>query len=172
MKRQSATDYLFANPLTLWTGLALKTGEMMMASAQVIGHRTARIASAGAAPSLRDRREFALMGREKLEAATESAQAIATHMFSLNQQVGTLAFKQVMAGATGMMSLAASSTVAQSGKIQARLMSDTISSSTHAASRLADSVARIAQHGLQPIHSRATANARRLAKLKKQESGR
>jgi hypothetical protein len=167
MKRQSATIYSFANPFTLWTGLALKTGEMMMASAQVIGHRTARIASAGAAPSPHDRREFRLMGQEKLEAATESAQAIATHMFSLNRQIGVLAFEQIMAGATGAMSLAASSTVAQSAKVQARLMSDTVSNSTHAASRLADSVARIAQHGLKPIHSRATANAKRLAKLKK-----
>jgi predicted small secreted protein len=65
----------FTNTLLVWTRLAWKTGEMMMASAQVIHHRTLRMTAAGATPSARDRPEFALMGQEKLEAGVESAQA-------------------------------------------------------------------------------------------------
>jgi hypothetical protein len=41
---------------------------MMSASAQVIGHRTGRMALAGPAPNARDRREIALMGQQKIEA--------------------------------------------------------------------------------------------------------
>lgn len=145
----------------------MKTGEMMLASAQVINHRTGRMASAGLTPDSRDRQEFALMGQEKIAAASESAQAIAARMLNLNQQMGTLAFNQMVAGTAGIMSVAAAKTMAQSSKAQAEFVRDTMSSSAKAASQLADSVVRIAHHGLKPVHSRATANAKRLAKHKK-----
>jgi len=51
-----------ANPLLLWMKLGVRTNEMLVASAQVIGHRTARMASATPIPSEPDQREFALMG--------------------------------------------------------------------------------------------------------------
>jgi sarcosine oxidase delta subunit len=167
MKRSSKPANFSRNPFMLWTGLALKTGEMMVASAQVIQHRTGRIVTAGPIPSSRDQREFTLMGQEKIEAAAESAQAMATRMARLNQQISTLAFQQILAGTTGMMALATSSTLAQSHRRQTRLMRDTVSKSVSAASELADTVARVADHGLKPIHSRAKANAKRLAKLKR-----
>jgi hypothetical protein len=37
------------NPFLMWSRLAWKTGEMAIASAQVIGHRTSRPALSGAA---------------------------------------------------------------------------------------------------------------------------
>jgi hypothetical protein len=52
MKR-SRTRYLSANPFLICTDLAVKTSEMMLASAQVIVHRTARMALAGPKPSVR-----------------------------------------------------------------------------------------------------------------------
>ncbi len=166
--RQRSSNLLFSlNPFMLWIQLAFKTGEMLAASAQVIHHRSGRMASAGAMPNRRDQREFTLMGQEKIEAATESIQAIAVRMIGLHQQFATLAFKQMTAGATGMLSLAASRTPAQSSRRQARLVHDTVSNSTDAASRLADTVMLVADQGLKPIHSRATANAKRLGKLKK-----
>jgi hypothetical protein len=167
LKRRSKAPCVTANPFALWAGLAMKTGEMMLASAQVINHRTGRMAAAGPSPNARDRREFTLMGQEKLAAATESAQAVATRMLNLNQQMGTIAFNQLVAGTAGIMSVAAARTIAQSSKAQAELVRDTVSSSAKAASQLADSVARAAHHGLKPVHSRATANAKRLAKHKK-----
>jgi hypothetical protein len=155
-----------ANPFLVWSGLAFKTGEMMMASAQVISHRVNRIALAGPAPSERDQREFALMGQEKIEAAAESAQAMAARVLNLNQQIGTLAFKQLLMGTSSFISLATSCNIAQSSKLQAKLVCDTVSSLAAAVSQLTDSVAKVAHKGLKPIHSRATANAKRLAKLK------
>jgi hypothetical protein len=167
MRQRSSDLLLMLNPFVLWIELAFKTGEMLIASAQVIGHRTGRMASAGVIPNLRDQREFTLMGQEKVEAAAESAQAIAVRLFGLNQQIMTLAFKQMTTGATGILSLAASRSAAQSNRRQAKLMHETVSNSTSAASQLADTVVMVADQALKPIHSRATANARRLAKLKK-----
>lgn len=153
-----------ADPFTAWTNFAVRNGEMMWAAAQVIGHRTARMASAGAIPDARDRKEFALMGQEKLEAATESAQAIAAQMMRVNQQFGMLAWEQWTAGAQAWMALTTSATVAQSGARQAKMVRDTMRNSAQMASQLSGSAAHLAEHGLAPIHSRATANAKRLRK--------
>jgi hypothetical protein len=162
-----SNPYVVFNPFMLWAGVAFKTGEMMLASAQVIQHRSGRMAVAGVIPSVRDQREFTLMGQEKVEAVAESAQAIATRMMGLNQQIGTLAFKQLLAGTAGMMALATSPSPAQSTRLQAKIVQETVSNSATAASQLADTVVRVADQGLKPIHTRATANAKRLAKLKK-----
>jgi hypothetical protein len=70
------------DPMTLWMKLGTRTNEMLVASAQVIGHRTAQMANAGPLPSAPDQREFALMGQEKIEAATAAAQAMAAHMMA------------------------------------------------------------------------------------------
>lgn len=160
------TRHAPADPLSTWTSLALKTGEMMLASAQVITHRTGRMAMAGANPSARDRKEFALMGQEKIQAVVESTRAIATDMMGVNQQLGTLAFQQWMGGANGFMALATSRTVAQSGKRQAEFVRSAMANSTAAASDLSGSIARLAHRGLKPIHSRATGNAKRLLKAR------
>jgi hypothetical protein len=167
MKRRRKNHDLPSDSLMLWARLALNTGEMMMASAQVITYRTGRMATAGGPPTILDQREFTLMGQEKIEAVTESAQAMASRMLSLNQEIGAMALMQMVAGTTGIMSIAASRTVTQSSRLQMELVRDAMYSSADVASQLADSVARLAQQGLKPIHSRAMANARRLAKLKK-----
>jgi hypothetical protein len=113
-------------PFALWTDLALRTAEMCVASAQVIGHRTHRMATAGPRPSLRDRREFARMGLEKAAAASESMWAVA-------EQFGNLQGSWMLRGWQDPMSF---------WNASARLMGS----------------------GLKPIHSRATANARRLGR--------
>lgn len=46
MKRCRTRSHFF-NPFVQWTELAWKTGELMLASAEVIGHRTRRMAAAG-----------------------------------------------------------------------------------------------------------------------------
>lgn len=155
---------LSAHPFLLWSELAFKTGEMMLASALVIGQRTNRMAGAGLSPSASDQREFALMGSEKISAAAESAHAMASSMLSLNQQIAALAFKQMLTGATAMMSLLSSRTPGQSVARQASFVRDSMANSTVAASQLSTSTAQLVKRGLKPIHSRAKGNAKRLAK--------
>lgn len=162
--KQRKTRYPSTNPFLAWSKLALKTSEMMMASAQVISHRTGRMAMAGANPNARDRREFTRMGQEKFDAAAESAQAIATRMMLIHTQLGTIAFEQLMNGTSGIIALTASPTAALSAKGQAELFHDAMTNSATLASQLSDSVAHLAHQGLKPIHARATENAKRLLK--------
>jgi murein L,D-transpeptidase YcbB/YkuD len=153
------------SPWSAWTDLMFKTGEMMSASAQVIGHRTARMALAGPTPSQRDQHEFNLMSQEKMEAAAESAHAMAIRMMSLHQEVARLAIQQILSGTANLMSVASSGTLHQSRHRQNKLAHDTMLNSAEAVSQFNTSLANIAQTGLQPIHARATANAERLKKL-------
>jgi hypothetical protein len=162
--KQRTPYILSGNPFLIWSELAFKTGEIMLASGQVIGHRTNRMVLAGPTPNARDQREFALMGQEKIAAAAESAHAMALSMIRLNQQVGALAFRQMLIGTTAMMSLVASRTTGQSVGRQARLVRDAMHNSAVATSQISTSVARVVKRGLKPIHSRAKENAKRLAK--------
>lgn len=71
--------------------LAAQSIELGVAMPQVIAHRVARMAIAGASPSARDRKEFHRMGAEKLAAANEAWSAMAVETFRANQQL-TLSF--------------------------------------------------------------------------------
>lgn len=163
MKRRTGPN-LSANPFLVWTDLAFKTSEMLLASAQVIGHRTSRMALAGPSPSARDRKEFTLMAQEKVEAVAESTQAMTFRMLSVNQQISIMAFKQMLSGASGFAALAGSRTMLQSGRRQAEFAGETMARSAAIAAHLSGSMAHLASHGLKPIHSRATGNAKRLLK--------
>lgn len=151
------------NPLTLWGNLALQTTEMLLASVQVIGHRTSRMASAGLLPSARDRREFSLMGQEKIDAASESVQAMTAHMLSIHQQMAARAMSGMLASAADAFALATSMTAGQALARQAKLVK-TLTRGAASATTLTNAAARVAHRGLKPIHARATANAKRLAK--------
>lgn len=152
------------DPFPTWFRLINQTGEMLIASAQVINHRTNRIAMAGAKPNARDQREFVLMGQEKVDAVAESLQAMAARIVTMNTQLSALAFKQMLSAMSDTMMLFASPAVAMSAKGQAELLRDAIKNSASLASQLSGSMARVAHHGLKPIHSRATGNAKRLSK--------
>ena len=161
MKR--STRGPFGNPMLTWLDLAWKIGEMSMASAQVIAHRTARIASAGPWPDARDRREFARMGSEKVEAAAASGQAMAAHLATMNLDFGARAWRDWSAANTALWSLATSRNAGQFAVRQAAL-ARIVARSTAAASSLSATSAGVAHRGLAPIHARATANARRLGR--------
>jgi hypothetical protein len=143
--------------------LAAKTLEMMLASAQVIGHRTGRIALAGAAPNARDRREFALMGQEKIEAGAQSARAMVAHMMSTTQPWGVFAFHQLLRNSAAFMSLASSRTPSQLIARQAAL-GRALGRSAISMADVSKNATKLAHRGLKPIHAKATANAKRLGK--------
>jgi hypothetical protein len=155
--------YPYFLPLMLWSNLAMKMLEMMLASAQVVGHRTGRMALAGPAPSARDRREFTLMGQEKIEAGAQSAQAMAAQMMSISPPWGALAARQMLRNSAALMSLASSRTPSQLIARQAAL-ARALGQSASSMAHVSGSAARIAHRGLKPIHAKATANAKRLGK--------
>lgn len=166
-----ASPQIFNGPMLMWNKFAWSAGEMAVSSLRVIGHRMGRLmlpgtASAGAGDSLSDnnRRELNRMGQEKGEAALESAQALGSSMLMLNQQLSTLAFKQIFSVSMAMMSIASSRTAALSADRQAKLIHDTMSDSVVAASKLSGSTARLARSVIRPASKRVKANVRRLGK--------
>jgi len=155
---------LFVNPLLTWCHWAWKTGDMLIASSHVIGHRTGRFGRAGSMASARDQREFVLMGQEKAQAASASAQAVGVRLLMLNQQFAALAFKQMLSARGLLMSIATSRTAAESVERQSKLVRDTMASSAVAASKLSGATAQLAQRALAPVHARVKGNARRLGR--------
>lgn len=161
---QTSYTNLLVNPVQAWTDFAMLSGQMLATSAQVIGQRTSRMMLAGANPTERDQRELAMMSEEKTAAVVESAQAMAQGVFKLSQQLAVMAYRQMLAGVPLMMSLATSSTPQQSANRQANLMRAGLANSAEATSRISNAVPRIARKAVRPIHSKATANHKRLAK--------
>lgn len=156
------------DPLLQWTALANQASEMMLASAQVISHRTGRMAAAGPAPSADDLDEFSLMTQEKFEAAAESSWSVAAHCLHLNQQLWTQLLTQMQVSMTAMMSAAASSDVAESMNHHATLIA-AMSPSADAHAQFSNAAADLARRALEPLHARATANAVRLGRHKSAE---
>ena len=153
------------DPLLQWSELANQATEMMLASAQVISHRTGRMAAAGPAPSADDLDEFSLMTQEKFEAAAESSLSVAAHCLQLNQQLWTQMLAQMQDAMTAMVSAATSSNLAESMTHQATLIT-AMSPSVDAHTQLSNAAADLTRRALDPIHARATANAERLARHK------
>jgi len=151
---QTGPFNLIANPFLAWSSLMLTSSQMMFTSAQVIGQRISRMLLAGDTPTRSDQREIAV----------ESAQLMTQGMFKLGQDLAVMAGKQMLAGVPLMMSIAASATPRQSAERQTNLARAGLANAAQANSRIASAVPRIAHKSLAPIHAKATANRKRLAK--------
>jgi hypothetical protein len=141
-----------ANTLTrMWWETAFKVWETAVASPQVIAHRTARMAVAGALPDPADRKEFTGMVQEKAEASAEAARGMALEVYRINQQLGYSAMQHWMRAWTGALTPSSRRmTTPLVSPIQAAVMTS-----------------RVVAKGLAPVHRRATANAKRLRRVKK-----
>ena len=153
-----------ANPFLLWGTLAVKTLEMSTAAAQVIAIRTSRMAAAGLNPSAADRREMTRMGAEKVDAFSRAGQALALGAMPLVAGMAGQAMRSSLDLFAAATQLAASRTLPQTMQSQ-RVLTEALlqvpgTRSGHRAG------ARLAHRALAPVHAKATANARRLAKLR------
>ncbi len=159
--RRSVNRYW--NPVLAWTDLAWKMTEMSVASASVIHHRTNRMATAGRVPNGRDRKEFDRMRSEKVAAAMQAAGALGRHGTALYVDHSARTFAHMVEATTALMALGASQNFNQLFARQPRL-ARALSRLTESALDLSDSAARMAAAGLAPVHSRAVANVKRLAR--------
>ena len=134
---------------------------MMVASAQVIGHRGFRMAAAGSNPGARDRAEFALMGQEKVDAVQESVQAMTSEAMDIGMTIAAEMVSNMIAAGQAGLDLAVSATPMQAARRQiAWVQALTAVSAT--AMDTSGNAARVTGRGLQPFHTRARANAKRL----------
>jgi hypothetical protein len=123
--------------------LAVQTMALGVAVPQVIAHRVARMAIAGASPSARDRKEFHRMGTEKVAAVNEAWNAMAFEAFRANQQLA-LSF---------MQSLWFPWVHPKRRKSASR--------------QLSNAALGILGAGMAPVRRRAVANAKRLGRAKR-----
>lgn len=149
--------------MRLWGLYVSRMTELMLASTQVVAYRSRLMAASGGARSVSERRELARMAPEKVAAAGEALQAIASRSMALWPQLGFIACRQGLAAMTAFTSLA-TGTPAQAPARWWKISSDAWLASAGDMNRVSASAARIATHGLKPIGTRARANARRLAK--------
>jgi len=144
----------------MWSRLAWKTGEMAIASAQVMAQRTSRLA--GTTFGQRDQRELALMGREKGEALLESAQAVWMRTLRINQEFAALAFRQMLSTSAALMSISASRNAAESAVRQSKVVRDAVTNSAAATAKISGAAADLVRTAARPVHTRINRNAKRL----------
>jgi hypothetical protein len=124
--------------------LSAKTAELALAVPQVVAHRLLRMAHAGPHLSARDRKEFARMIAEKNSAFGESWNAMALQ---------ALQSQRAFAAALALAATPTRSTRA--------------SPAAHAlATQLQRATLAVIGKGLAPVHRRAVANAKRLARTR------
>ena len=124
--------------------LSAKTAELALAVPQVVAHRLLRMAQAGPHLSPRDRKEFARMIAEKNSAFGESWNAMALQ---------ALQSQRAFAAALALAATPTRSTRA--------------SPAAHAlATQLQRATLAVIGKGLAPVHRRAVANAKRLARTR------
>ena len=140
--------------------LVQQTTAMVIASASVIDHRTRRMANAGMTPNARDREEFALMGQEKMDAAVDWTQATIGGMLASQRILLGLTLQQLFTSAAAIGSILSAKSLAQA---HSTLASEMLANAHSAYDKAAAHLTSTAAQALHPVHSRATANARRLA---------
>lgn len=124
--------------------LSAKTAELAFAVPQVVAHRLLRMANAGPHLSARDRKEFARMIAEKNSAFGESWNAMALQALQSNR-----AFAATLARA-------AWTPPSTRGNPAAHAL----------ATQLHNAALAVLGKGLAPVHRRAVANAKRLARTR------
>ena len=126
--------------------LAQQTLGLSIAAPLVVAHRVGRMAAAGAKPNARDRKEFNLMGAEKMAAFYESWAAMGLAAVKSQQQ---------MAASMWRAAVMAPWTMAKPASLLP-------SSNT-----LARHALQVMTQGMAPVHRRAVGNAKRLGRIKK-----
>ena len=122
-----------------------QVAELMFAVPQVVAHRLGRMNAGGT--SVRDRRELQRMSSEKVAAFGESWNQMAVQMLKANQQMA-----QAWASAWFLPFGMPSSTARKSF--------------LRAAAQMQGATLQVLASGLGPVHRRATANAKRLGRVK------
>ena len=117
--------------------------ELAMAVPQVVAHRVARMALSGSTQTARDRKEFELMGEEKVYAFIESWNAMALQAFRAYQQMAFSALQSFWNPIFGLKK-----------------------PSQSPSSQLSHAATNILGKGMAPVHRRAVANAKRLSQTR------
>jgi len=149
------------------TRTAQKHGELGVAAARTIGFRTAMMADTLQDPASLADPEFVRMGAEKVEAAAEAATAMAVGMAELQHAWMALLSGPAQAATLAMTSMGTCRSPMDLLSIQQRWWEESLHAGMNASLHFAESAASLASAGLPAFHRRASANARRLARVRR-----
>jgi hypothetical protein len=121
--------------------LAIQATELAVAAPLVAAHRLSRLALAGHRPGSRDRREFALMGAEKVAAFHESWNAMFMQSLRIQQEIVASMWRSFFIPKFTPWPWIVPSPL-----------------------DLPHSTVRVLAKGIAPVHRRVVANARRLGR--------
>ena len=124
------------------SSLLTQFAELSWAVPQVVAHRTARMLMAGQSPSERDKKEFKQMIDEKTVAFTQSWQAMAVQAAVANQAIVRSMFQSLWPLGGGRKTASA------------------------LGSQLSRAATSMLSKGLDPVHRKAVANAKRLSRTR------
>jgi hypothetical protein len=124
------------------SSLATKLAELSLAVPLVVAHRVTRMAMADQPPSARDKKEFDLMVSEKKVAFGKSFNAMAVETARANQALALSFFTSLW------------------------LPTRRKSSAAALASQVQRAAVGVLSKGVAPVHTKAVANAKRLARTK------
>lgn len=150
-------------PFTALLALITTTSEMLLASSQVIGHRTERMFKPGPTTA-DDQREFELMKIEKIDAAVDSSNSMISLCISMWNELAA----QILSGqqnvTAALASVASSRTPSEAMERQMNL-SKKVTELSMSPSRFANDAIQLMGRGIAPFHSTALANAERLRSI-------
>lgn len=152
MKRNDSLGRLWSMSLSM-ADTGRRAGETMLAARDVIGHRTTLMQAAMQAPLSADHRELSQMVPEKVAAFSAAGSAAVGAWWEIQSIFAAQAQMMGAAMLTGR-----SPDVAEIGRLQRR--------SAARAMQLAERAVAAGGAMLDPVHAKATGNARRLARGK------
>jgi hypothetical protein len=150
-------------PFTAFLALTTTSAEMLLASIQVIGHRTERLLKLEPA-NAEDQRELALMTSEKIEAAADSSKSMAFHWMTMwNELAGrVLSAQHEVTAALASLALSPTPGAAMAGH---KNLSNVVAGFSSSAEKFAGDAWNLVERGVAPFHSAALANAKRLGNV-------
>lgn len=168
-RRRSGLYPTVVNPLAAaWTELITTSGQIALASGRTIMHRMLMMSTADfSALTSPQRREFTRMYTEKVQAAAACGQIMAVEMMRLNQQFANLAWSQFLSSGTAMTMLGIGKNPSDMLSSQSRFAGAAARRANNAAQNLSATLTRAAVAGLKPVHTRVSANAKRLGRKKR-----
>ena len=141
-----------------------KHGELALASGGVVARRMALGAAAMVDPLNADHAEFALMIPEKAEAFSDAGAALAQQSGVVARQMARFAANELALGMRAALAMAACRTPADLAAAHGRFVEAWLGRALSQSIELAAMAVRSQAVVMAPVHSAATANARRLGR--------
>ena len=141
-----------------------KLHETALASGEVISHRLNLAMAAAANPAITDHEEYRLMASEKIEGFSASANATFGGLFDIQASMMQMLLGQASRMTQAVVEAATSMTPAGAADAHKRWVEDSLAVAQAHSWEVANKLVDLSAMALDPLHSRATDNARRLGR--------